>query len=260
MAKSLDGKVALVTGGSRGIGRAISLRLARDGARVVVNYATQAEAAGRVVDEIRQGGGQAMAVGADVSKLADVRQMVERVVAEYGGVDVLVNNAGLLFRGTSLTLDEDELDRMFAVNVKGIVHCVKAVAPLMAARHQGRIINIASIGGLGTAVAETTPYAATKAAVVVLTKRQALELGPDGIAVNAVCPGFIRTEMLASLESPENADRLAALNQKAMLGRIGVPEDVAGPVAFLAGADASFITGQILTVDGGRMDFLTGSA
>jgi len=260
MLRRLDHRVALVTGGSRGIGRAICLRLAREGAAVAVNYRAEAAAAAAVVEAIEKDGGRAMAVQADVSRRTEVDAMVARVAAGLGPIDILVNNAGILGRGTSLTMDEAEFDRMMAVNVKGIVHVVQAVAPGMIARRAGTIVNLSSLAGLGTAVANTTPYAATKAAVISLTKRQAFELGPDGIRVNAICPGYVKTEMLASIENAENREQLRALNAKAMLGRIGVPDDIAGVCAFLVSDDASFMTAQALAVDGGRMDFLTASA
>ncbi|MDE3156887.1 MAG: 3-oxoacyl-ACP reductase FabG [Acidobacteriota bacterium] len=256
----LEGKVALVTGGSRGIGRAICARLAGDGAAVVVNFARKQDAAADVVAQIEAAGGRALAVGADVSDRAAVNRMVGAAVREYGRIDILVNNAGILARGTALEFDEVIFDRMMAVNVKGIVHTVQAVAPGMAARRYGRIVNISSLAGLGTAVANTTPYALTKAAVINLTKRQAFELGHDGITVNAICPGFIATEMLASLEPHDQEEQLRALASKAVLNRVGDPDDIARVVLFLASDDASFVTGQALAVDGGRMDFLTGSA
>ena len=260
MLRRLDHRVALVTGGSRGIGRAICLRLAREGAAVAVNYRAEATAAAAVIEAIEKAGGRATAVQADVSRRTEVDAMVARVTAGLGPIDILVNNAGILARGTSLTMDEAEFDRMIAVNVKGVVHAVQAVAPGMIARRTGAIVNLSSLAGLGTAVANTTPYAATKAAVISLTKRQAFELGPDGIRVNAICPGYVKTEMLASIENAENRDQLLALNAKAMLGRIGVPDDIAGVCAFLVSDDASFMTAQALAVDGGRMDFLTASA
>jgi 3-oxoacyl-[acyl-carrier protein] reductase len=250
--------VALVTGGSRGIGQAICRRLAREGAAVIVNYASQRGAADEVVDRIRGGGGRAMAFGADVADREAVRTMVEAAVHEYGPIDILVNNGGVLSRGTALTWDDAAFDRMIAVNVKGIVHTVQAIAPGMMARRYGRIVNISSIAGLGTATPETTPYATTKAAVIGLTKRQAFELGRHGITVNAICPGFIATEMLTAL--PEAAAQMGALAARAMLNRVGEPDDIAHVVLFLASDESSFMTAQVLTVDGGRTDFLSASA
>jgi 3-oxoacyl-[acyl-carrier protein] reductase len=253
----LHDTVALVTGGSRGIGRAISNLFATEGASVAVNYTTNAEKADAVVKNIVASGGTAVAVGADVASKAAVLSMVERVIAQFGRIDILVNNAGILKAGNTLTMKEDDLDRMINVNLKGIIHCVQAVAPGMIERRYGKILNISSIAGLGTAAPETTPYAMTKAAVVSLTKRLALELGPHNINVNALSPGFVRTEMLEQVAS--DPARLEAMSRKAMLNRIGAPEDIANAALFLASDESSFMTAQILTIDGGRMDFLSHS-
>jgi len=234
MSRRVDGKVALVTGASRGVGRATALRLAREGAAVVVNYAQREKDARQVVDEVRAGGGEAFAAGADVGREAAVRSMVEQAVRRFGRIDILVNNAGISHPGNLLTLDEAALDEMIAVN-------------------------IASIAGFGTALADTTPYAATKAAVITLTKRFALELGPHGITVNAISPGFIRTDMATAMAGGDTEAMLDAVARKAMLRRVGLPEDIAYAVLFLASDEASFISAQVLTVDGGRMDFLSHS-
>jgi 3-oxoacyl-[acyl-carrier protein] reductase len=257
MAKRLEGKVALVTGGSRGIGRAISLRFAREGAAVIVNFTAHPEKAESVIGDIRKEGGRAVALEADVSVKSAVQAMVERAQKEFGPVDVLVNNAGILRSGSTLTMNENDFDRMVAVNIKGLISAVQAVAPGMIERRYGKIINLSSIAGLGTAVAETTPYAMTKAAVVTLTKRMALELGPHGINVNALAPGFIRTELLQFLDTAEDRAQLEMLSKKAILNRVGVPEDVANVALFLASDESNFMTAQVVTVDGGRMDFLS---
>ncbi|MBI4473339.1 MAG: 3-oxoacyl-ACP reductase FabG [Acidobacteria bacterium] len=253
MSGRLDGKIALVTGGSRGIGRAICLRFAREGAAVIVNYTKGAEAAAQVVANIKKDGGKAMAIQADVANKGQVRAMADRALAEFGRVDILINNAGILTRGTTLNLDEDELDRMMDVNLKGVINVTQAVAPHMIRNRYGKIVNLSSLAGLGTAVGETTPYALTKAAVILLTKRMALEFGPSGINVNAIAPGFVKTEMLdgVDVETP---------GRKAMMGRVGTPEDIANAALFLASDEAGFITAQVLTVDGGRTDFLSASA
>lgn len=253
MSKRLDGKVALVTGGSRGIGGAVCKVFGREGAAVIVNYAKNADAAARVVSEIENGGGRAFAIQADVSQRQQVQAMVEKAGAKYGRIDVLVNNAGILFQGTAVGLVEDDLDRMIAVNLKGIIYCAQAVAPGMIDRRYGKVINLSSLAGLGTAVGGTTPYALTKAAVISFTKRLALELGPHGINVNAIAPGFIKTELLDAMDTGPVA-------KKAILGRAGVPEDVANAALFLASDESSFMTAQVLTIDGGRMDFLSHSA
>jgi 3-oxoacyl-[acyl-carrier protein] reductase len=249
------GKVALVTGASRGIGRATALALAAEGAAVVVNYVARQDDAERVTSEIEAGGGQALALRADVSREAEVSALVAEAQHRLGAIDVLVNNAGLFHPGTASSVAEETLDALVAVNVKGVIHCSRGVAPGMIARRYGKIVNVASIAGLGTTAADTTPYAATKAAVIALTKRLALELGPHGINVNAVCPGFVLTEMAAS--SGWDVDVIA---RKAVLNRVGRPEEIARAVLFLASDEASFVTAQALTVDGGRTDFLSRSA
>jgi 3-oxoacyl-[acyl-carrier protein] reductase len=255
MAGRLADRVALVTGGSRGIGRAIALAFAREGAAVVVNYATRRDDAGRVVDEIGKSGGHAIAIGADVSREPEVRAMVDEARRRVGPIAVLVNNAGISARATLQSMTDAMLDEVIGVNVKGVVYCTRAAVPGMIERRHGRIVNITSIAGLGTSLPSTTPYAATKAAVIALTKRFALELGPHGITVNAISPGFIATEMTETSSTSYDA---AA--QKAVLGRVGRPEDIAAAALFLASEESSFITAQALSVDGGRMDFLSRSA
>lgn len=260
MGGRLGGKVALVTGASRGIGRATASLFAREGATVIANYSKNREQARQLVDEIKKAGGQAMVAQADVAHRDQVRAMVEAALGRFGRIDVLVNNAAIIHRANIMTLTEEHLDEMIAVNVKGIIHCTQAVAPRMMERRYGKIVNVSSIAALGTTMPDTTPYAATKAAVISLTKRLALELGPYGINVNAICPGFVRTEMAASGRTPEEMDaRFASVVSKTMLGRVGEPEDIAYSALFLASDEASFITGQVLTADGGRMDFLSHS-
>ena len=255
MGGRLADKVALITGASRGIGRATALAFAREGATVVVNYVSRADAAEAVVREIEAGGGQAIAVQADVSRRPEVDAMVARALDRFGRVDVLINNAGVGARASTLTMTEADLDRVMAVNVKGVISCVQAVAPGMIERRYGRIVNVSSVAGLGTSLAETTPYAASKAALVGLTKRFALDLGPHGITVNTVCPGSIRTDMTRG-----DTAHAALMAEKAILGRQGEPEEVAAALLFLASDEASFITAQVLSVDGGRLDFLSHSA
>jgi 3-oxoacyl-[acyl-carrier protein] reductase len=242
-----------VTGASRGLGRAIALRLARGGVAVGVNYREQGAAADAVVAEIRAGGGRALAVQADVADAPQVRDMVGRVARELGPVDVLVNNAGVARLGDLASFDFEQMQDMRRINVDGLVTVTRAVVEGMKERGFGRIVNVTSIAALGTAMAGTTFYAATKAAVVVLTRRFALELGPHGITVNAVAPGFVLTDMAAAGRTESDFASIAA---KSMVRRIGKPEDVANAVAFLASPESGFITAQILTVDGGRMDYI----
>lgn len=254
---SLQGQTALVTGGSRGLGRAIALRLARDGAAVCVNYRSRADEAQAVVDEIRRAGGRAIAGRADVGDPEQVQAMVERAAAELGPVAILVNNAGVSVRATLESFDPAKFEQMRRTNVDGVVHAARAVAPAMKERRYGRIINISSIAGHGTARPDLTFYAVTKAAVSLFTRRLAMELGPHGITVNAVAPGFIMTDMVREHRSEQQLrDLVKGLTDRTMVGRVGAPDDIAHAVAFLAAPESGFVNAQILTVDGGRMDYI----
>jgi len=244
-------RIALVTGASRGLGRAIALRLARDGAAVAVNYREQREQAEQVVDAVARAGGRAIAVAGDIASTADCTAIVEATRRALGPLDILVNNAGIFRKGELDDADDAEMENMRNVNVDGVVRVTRAAVSDMKARRFGRIINVASIAGIGMATPGTTFYAATKAAVIVLTRRFALDLGTHGITVNAIAPGFIATDMARQSGADFNA--IAA---KAMVGRVGTPEDIAAAAAFLASEDAGFITAQVLTVDGGRMDYV----
>jgi 3-oxoacyl-[acyl-carrier protein] reductase len=225
---------------------------------VAVNYHSRPAEAEAVVREICSAGGKAAAVRADVADKAAVASMVTEAVEQLGPIDILVNNAGLLHSGDLLNYEDTELDRMWQVNVKGVLQVTAAVAPAMMERRYGRVINLSSIAALGTAFRGTTLYAATKAAVLILTKRLALELGPSGITVNAVLPGFTLTEMVAGDKTPEQVHQMTErVAEKSMLRRAGQPEDIARVISFLASDESSFMTGQFLVADGGRMDFLT---
>ena len=255
--QTLAGKVALVTGGSRGIGRAACLKLAAAGAAVAVNYRSRADAAPRS-SAPSGAGGRAIAIEADVADREAVARMVQRVAAELGPIDVLVNNAGLLFSGSLLHYDDAELDAMWRTNVKGILHATAAVAPSMIERGWGRVVNVASNAGVGTALPGTTLYAATKGAVLILTKRLAFELGRHGITVNAVLPGYTRTDMTMAGRSAEDARRIVeTLDSRSMIGRgVADPDEIATVIGFLASPESAFMTGQLLLADGGRMDYL----
>ena len=256
MSGRLDGKVALVTGASRGIGRATAQLLAREGAAVIVNFAERREAAETVVEHIRRSGGQAIAAQANVADPRQVLAMVEQGLRQFSRIDVLVNNAGIFRSGTVQNLTEASIDEAIAVNVKGMIHCIQAVIPEMIRRGYGKIINLSSTAGMGSTAPNTTPYAVSKAAIIGLTKRVALDLRSHGINVNAICPGFIRTDMIGSALP---AEVIEAIVNRTLLSRLGEPDDVAAAVLFLASDEASYITAQVLTVDGGRTDLLSHS-
>ena len=239
-------KVALVTGSSRGIGRAIAAQLAREGYAVCINYIEQQQAAEALVAELQAEGCRAMAIQADVADRAAVNAMVAAAEAAFGPVTLLVNNAGISRQGLFQDVDDELWDRYFAVNVTGARNTIQAVLPHMLHEKSGCIINISSIWGLRGASCEVT-YATTKAALVGLTRSLALELAPSGIRVNAVAPGCIETDMVRAL-GQETRDMLVDATP---MGRLGTPEDIADAVSFLASDKASFMTGQILTADGG---------
>src|SRR5215831_16393442 len=250
-------QVAIVTGSARGIGRTIARALAARGAAVCINYADSAAAAETAADEIAAAGGRVIAIQADVADADAVARMVAQTEAELGPVSILVNNAGVSSPATLESYDPAAMTRMRQVNVDGVIHAVRAVAPGMKERSYGRIVNIASNAAIGTALPATTFYAATKAEVLLLTRRFAMELGRSGITVNAVCPGWIVTEMARRGASEEAfAQRVASMRERTMVGRVGAPEDIATAVAFLVDPDAGFVTAQALTVDGGRMDYI----
>ncbi|MBF7083575.1 3-oxoacyl-ACP reductase FabG [Desulfallas sp. Bu1-1] len=242
----LGGRVAVVTGASRGIGRAIALELARRGAVVVVNYAGNAAAAEKTASAIREAGGGALVIKADVADQEQVNQMMKQVLDEYGRVDILVNNAGITRDNLLPRLREEDWDAVINVNLKGAYNCARAVMRPMLKARWGRIINISSVVGL-TGNAGQANYAAAKAGLLGFTRSLARELGSRNITVNAVAPGYITTDMTAGL-SEENKARML---QNVPLGRFGAPEEVAAAVAFLAGETAGYITGQLIVVDGG---------
>ena len=250
-------QVALVTGGARGIGAATARLLAKHGAAVCVNYARNAEAAESLVAEIIAAGRRTVAAKADVGDMAAVEEMVGRTERKLGPVRILVNNAGVSWRGTLDTYDPEQVARMRRVNVEGVTNVTRAVMGGMRERRYGRIVNVSSIAAIGTALPGNAFYAATKAEVAILTKRFAMELGSHNITVNAVAPGFVRTDMTrggrGAADWQGTEERFAA---KAMLGRIGEPEDIANAIAFLGSPESGWITAQMLTVDGGRTDYI----
>jgi 3-oxoacyl-[acyl-carrier protein] reductase len=259
----LQQRVAIITGASRGIGRAIALLFAREGARVVVNYNKSKTHAEEVVQTIQNIGGIAFATQADVGNEDAVRAMVTMTVKKWGTVDVLVNNAGLsLPGGPVVEASIEDLDAMYSTNVKGVLFCSQAVIPYMKKQHYGKIVNISSVAGLGTSILPgNVLYAGTKGAVNIMTKRLALELGPHGIYVNAIAPGLIRTDMNMAHRNPEEQERfIRYFAERSMLRRVGEPHEIGTVALFLASDASSFLTGQVISVDGGRMDFITYSS
>jgi 3-oxoacyl-[acyl-carrier protein] reductase len=247
MSRSTHSQVAIVTGASRGIGAAVALRLARDGYAVVVNYAGKAEEAHGVVQRIESEGGRAIAVQADVSDSAAVRQLFDQAISTYGRADVLVNNAGIMPPALPPLAQTDDatFDRLFAVNVKGTFNTLREAATRLQAG--GRIVNFSS-SVIGLALPGYAVYAATKSAVETFTHVMAKELRGKGISVNAVAPGPTATALFLDGKTPEAIERLA---KAAPLERLGTPEDIASAVAFLAGKDAGWINGQTLRANGG---------
>ncbi|MGE7689225.1 3-oxoacyl-[acyl-carrier-protein] reductase [Lysinibacillus sp. NPDC097214] len=244
----LEGKVAVVTGASRGIGRAIALKLANEGAKVVVNYSGSQAKAEEVVATIQENGGEAIAVQASVSKTEEVTALMDAAVKTFGSLDILVNNAGITRDNLLMRMKEDEWDDVLDTNLKGVFLCTKAVTRQMMKQRAGRIINISSIVGVAGNAGQAN-YVAAKAGVIGLTKTTAKELASRNILVNAIAPGFIETEMTEQL--PE--DLKQGMLTQIPLAKLGQPEDIAKAVAFLASDDANYMTGQTLHIDGGMV-------
>ncbi len=244
----LVGRIALVTGGSRSIGRAIALGLAREGADVAVNYLSRAEAAESAVREIEALGRRAIAVGADTSQQAQVRAMVGEVTTRLGAIDILVSNAGVQKRVHFLDLDEADWNWMLNVNLKGCFLVGQAVAATMTSRGYGKIINVSSVAA-GAPAMRMTAYCVSKAGMTMLTKCMALELGQYGIRVNALAPGLTLTDI--NRKDLEDEAFLKARLQRIPLGKVGAPEDLVGAAVYLASSDSDMMTGMTLQVDGG---------
>lgn len=242
----LGNKVALVTGGSRGIGRAVALQLAQNGAKVVVNYAGNAVAANEVVELIKTAGGEAIAVQADVADSAAVDALVKQTIDTFGRIDVLVNNAGITRDGLLMRMKEEDWDAVIDTNLKGIFLCTKAVSRVMMKQKAGKIINMTSVVGVMGNAGQAN-YAAAKAGVIGFTKAMAKELASRGITVNAIAPGFITTDMTAVLSDAVKEGLVNGIP----LAKLGAPDDVAYATVFLASDYAGYITGQVLHVDGG---------
>ncbi len=242
----LTGKVAIVTGASRGIGRGIATILAKQGAKVVVNYRGNEAAAQEVVATIRAAGSEAIAVQGDVRIAVDANALVQKALDAYGRVDILVNNAGTTRDTLLLRMSEEDWDLVLETNLKGVFHCTKAVLRPMMRQRYGRIISGSSVSGLAGNAGQAN-YAAAKAGIVAFTKSVAKEVGSRGITVNAIAPGYVPTDLTSTLPQELIAEALS----RTPLARMGTPEDMGYAVAFLASDEASFITGQVLSVDGG---------
>lgn len=244
--KSLVGKVAFVTGASRGIGRAIALRLAKDGAKVAINFAGNLAKAEEVKAEIESFGGEAILIQGNVADFEIVGEMVKKVVAAWGRIDILVNNAGITKDNLLLKMSVEDFDAVIGTNLKGVFNCTKAVTKLMMKQRSGRIVNMSSVVALNGNVSQAN-YAAAKAGIIGFTKSAAKELASRGVTVNAVAPGFIETDMTDKLNDKIKSELISGIP----LGRSGKPEDIANAVAFLVSENAAYITGQVICVDGG---------
>jgi 3-oxoacyl-[acyl-carrier protein] reductase len=244
----LSGKVAIVTGSSRGIGRAIALALAKDGANIVVNAVSKITKAREVAEEIESMGREALVIVADVSKKEHVESMVEQTLKRFGKIDILVNNAGVVGPTVPIQeLSEEDWERVISVDLKGTFLCCRAVIPHMIRQRSGKIVNISSIAGK-EGNANMTAYCAAKAGIIGLTKALAEEVAKYGIRVNCVCPALIETELVERMDTKQTE----YLKSKIPLGRLGKPEEVAELVKFLVSDASDFITGQAINIDGGR--------
>ena len=244
---NLEGKSAIVTGGSIGIGAAIAVKLAECGANVAINYRKHSEEAEAVINRIKTLGSKGFMVQADISKFEDADKMVKKVMDEFGGIDILVNNAGINWDGVIWKMTEEQWDSVLNTNLKGCFNYIRAVAPVFREQQAGKIINITSINGLRGKFGQAN-YSASKAGIIGLTKSVARELGKYSVNVNAVAPGLIETDMMKNIEE---SVRAAAL-EDIVLKRIGQPDDVANMVAFLCTDLARHITGEVIKVDGGQ--------
>ena len=240
------GKTAVVTGGSRGIGRAVCLELAKGGANVVLCYAGNESAAAETVSACEALGAKALSVKCDVADSAQVKKLMDEAIKAFGRIDILVNNAGITRDGLLMMMKEEDFDAVLSANLKGTFLCMKAVSRTMMKQRYGRIVNLSSVVGLRGNAGQVN-YAASKAGVIGMTKSLAKELASRGVTVNAVAPGFIDTDMTAAMPEAAKTATLASIP----MGRLGAPEDVARVVAFLASGEAAYVTGQVLSVDGG---------
>lgn len=244
----LTGKIAVVTGASRGIGRAVALKLATEGATVIINYNGSKDRALEVKQEIEEKGGIADLYQCDVSDFAKCESFITDIIKQYKGIDILVNNAGITRDGLLMKMSEEDFDKVMDTNLKGAFNTTRFASRQMLKQRSGRIINMASVVGV-TGNAGQVNYAASKAGIIGLTKAAARELASRGVTVNAIAPGFIETDMTKDLPEKVKADSVSQIP----LGRFGTPEHVAATAAFLASEEAEYITGQVIHVDGGMV-------
>ena len=244
----LKGKVAVITGASKGIGKAIALKLASLGANIVMNYRSSEEQAIEVEKEILEKGVNVIRVKGDISNLEDVENLITKAKTEFGKIDIMVNNAGITKDTLILRMKEEDFNSVIDVNLKGVFNCLKSITPIMVKQREGKIINLSSVVGI-TGNAGQVNYAASKAGVIGMTKSLAKEVGSRGITVNAVAPGFIETDMTKVLGDKFKEEA----KNNIPLKRLGKPEDVADVVAFLASDMANYVTGQVIHVDGGMV-------
>jgi 3-oxoacyl-[acyl-carrier protein] reductase len=242
----LNGKTAIVTGAGRGIGKAIALKLANEGANVVINYRSSMEAAMDLVKEIESIGSKAIAVKADISKFDEAQNLILKAKEVFGTIDILVNNAGITKDGVLMRMSEDDFGSVIDTNLKGVFNCIRHAVPLMMKQRSGKIINITSVVGLMGNAGQAN-YSAAKAGIIGLTKSTAKEIGSRGVTVNAIAPGFIDTDMTSVL-----SDKVKdTIKNGIVLKKLGKPENIADAVYFLASSMGDYITGQIISVDGG---------
>jgi 3-oxoacyl-[acyl-carrier protein] reductase len=244
----LKGKCAVITGASRGIGKAIALKLASLGANIVINYRSNEKEALEVENEIKNMGAEAIIVKGDISKLQEVENLVLVAKEKFGNIDIMVNNAGITKDTLILRMKEEDFDSVIDVNLKGVFNCLKAITPIMVKQKHGKIINLSSVVGI-TGNAGQVNYSASKAGVIGMTKSLAREVGSRGINVNAVAPGYIETDMTEALGDKYKEE----MKKSIPLKRLGKAEDVAEVVAFLASESSNYVTGQVIQVDGGML-------
>lgn len=246
--KTLKGKTAIITGASRGIGRAIAIKFAKLGANIVLNYRSDDKSMSEVIDEIKKIGSDVIAVKADISDFDESKNLIKKALDEFNSIDILVNNAGITSDNLIMRMKEKDFDKVLEVNLKGTFNCIRHVSPIMLKQRYGKIINISSIVGI-TGNTGQANYAAAKAGIIGLTKSVAKELASRGINVNALAPGFIKTDMTEKLSERVKETVLKSIPLK----RFGDTSDVAEVAAFLVSDSASYITGQVINVDGGMV-------